>query len=161
MKIDCTIDGKTLTLSLDSVKPLSLILRENIGIDDMNHCNGRGCGLCTVLLDGRAVLACLVPAFELNGKEVITFDAFQRTKGMKDIEKAYETVGASPCTDCYGSRSLLFESLIAEGTTDRSEILKQLSLVRCHCMTPDDQVEIVLKAIEIRRKRNVRRSQFA
>ena len=161
MKIDCTIDGKTLTLSLNSNKPLSLILRENIGIDNINHCNGDMCGLCTVLLDGKAVLSCLVPAFELNGKEVITFDSFQRTKGMKDIEKAYEIVGASPCTNCYSSRTMLFESLINEGITDRSEILKQLSLIKCHCMVPDDEVEIVHKAIDLRRKRNVRRPQFS
>ena len=161
MKIDCTIDGKTLMLSLNSDKPLSLILRENIGIDSINHCNGKVCGLCAVLLDGKAVLSCLVPAFELNGKEVITFEAFQRTRGMKDIEKAYEMTGATPCNSCYASRSMIFESLIAEGVTDRSEILKQLSLVKCRCMTPDDEVNVVLKAIEIRRKRNVRRSQFA
>ena len=161
MKIDCTIDGKTLTLSLNSDKPLSLILRENIGIDDINHCNGRMCGLCAVLLDGKAVLSCLVPAFELNGKEVITFDSYQRTKAMKDIEKAYELTGATPCTDCYASRTIIFESLISEGITDRMEILKQMSLIKCHCMTPDDEVAVVLRAIDIRRKRNVRRSQFS
>ena len=37
MKIDCTIDGKTLTLSLNSDKPLSLILRENTGDDVFSY----------------------------------------------------------------------------------------------------------------------------
>ncbi len=161
MKIDCIIDGKTLMLSLNSDKPLSLILRENIDVDSINHCNGRMCGLCTVLMDGRAVLSCLVPAFELNGKEVITFESFQKTRNMKDIEKAYEIVGASPCTDCYAPRSIIFESLINEGITDKDEILRQLSLVKCHCMVPEDEIAVVQKAIEIRRRRNVRRPQFS
>ena len=86
MKIDCTIDGKTLTLSLNSDKPLSLILRENMGNEEtVNHCNGMMCGLCTVLVDGKAVLSCMVPAFEIRGKSVITFDSFRRSRVMKDI----------------------------------------------------------------------------
>ena len=84
MKIDCTIDGKTLTLSLNSDKPLSLILRENMGDEGyVNHCSGRMCGLCAVLVDGKAVLSCMVPAFEIRGKTVTTFESFRRSKEMK------------------------------------------------------------------------------
>lgn len=161
MKIDCTIDGKTLTLSLNSDKPLSLILRENMGNEEtVNHCNGRMCGLCTVLVDGKAVLSCMVPAFEIRGKSVITFDSFRRSRDMKDIEKAYEAVGAYPCSDCYASRSLIFHSLVDEGVTDRNQIIKELSIVCCHCLDAESQVKIVQKAIEIRRKRYVRRTQL-
>ena len=159
MKIDCTIDGKTLTLSLNSDKPLSLILRENMGDDGaVNHCNGEMCGLCTVLVDGKAMLSCMVPAFEIRGKEIITFEGFQKTRGMKDIEKAYETVGAAPCPDCYESRTMIFESLISDGISDADEILKELSIIRCNCLDPEDAVNIVMKGIDIRRKRRVRRS---
>ena len=162
MKIDCTIDGKTLTLSLNSDKPLSLILRENMGDDGaVNHCNGEMCGLCTVLVDGKAMLSCMVPAFEIRGKNVVTFESFRRTRNMKDIEKAYESVGAYPCPDCYASRTMIFESLIDEGVSDSTQILKELSMVRCPCMDPDDEIRIVQKGIELRRKRNVRRTQFA
>ncbi len=162
MKIDCTIDGKTLTLSLNSDKPLSLILRENTGDNDsVNHCNGAMCGLCTVLVDGKAMLSCMVPAFEIRGKNITTFETFRKTRNMKDIEKAYESVGSYPCSECYASRSLIFESLIEEGISDPEEILKEFSIVKCPCMDPDDAVRIVRRGIEIRRKRNVRRSQFA
>ena len=162
MKIDCTIDGKTLTLSLNSDKPLSLILRENMGDEGyVNHCSGRMCGLCAVLVDGKAVLSCMVPAFEIRGKTVTTFESFRRSKEMKDIEKAYEAVGAYPCTDCYASRALIFHSLIDEGVTDKNQILNELSIVRCHCMDAASEIKIVQKGIEIRRKRNVRRTQLA
>ena len=67
MKIDCNIDGKTLTLSLNSNKPLSLILQENLdNQSNTAHCKGRMCGLCAVLVDGKAELSCMVPAFELK-----------------------------------------------------------------------------------------------
>lgn len=70
MKIDCIVDGKTLTLSLNSNKPLSLILQENLDIQSVtSHCRGKMCGLCAVLIDGKAELSCMVPAFELRGKK--------------------------------------------------------------------------------------------
>ena len=73
MKIDCTVDGKTLTLSLNSNKPLSLILQENLdNQSNTAHCKGRMCGLCAVLIDGKAELSCMVPAFELKGRNIMT-----------------------------------------------------------------------------------------
>ncbi len=159
MKIDCTVDGKTLTLSLNSNKPLSLILQENLDIQSVtSHCRGKLCGLCAVLIDGRAELSCLVPAFEIRNREIVTFDQFQKSRDMKDIVKAYETLGIEPCQDCYASRSILFQSIITSGETRPDEIRKMLSAVRCSCMESEDEVNIVMKAVEIRRKRNVRRS---
>ena len=145
MKVDCTIDGKTLSLSLNSDKPLSLIINENLGAGSGTyHCNG---------------ISCLVPAFELRGKEVQTFDGFRRTKAFKDLEKAYDAVGAYPCSDCYEARSIIFHSLIADDVTDRSEILKELSVIKCSCMDPDDQVAIVKQGMAIRSGKRVRRIQ--
>lgn len=159
MKIDCTIDGKTLTLSLNSNKPLSLILQENLQNQNANaHCKGHMCGLCAVLIDGKAELACMVPAFELKGKNIVTFDAFQKTRDMKDIAKAYESVGVEPCHDCYASRSIIFQSILESGETRPDEIKRMMKAVRCTCMESEDEVSIIMKAMDIKRKRNVRRS---
>lgn len=159
MRIECTIDGRTLTLSLNSNKPLSLILNENLETDSVNsHCRGNMCGLCVVLIDGKAQLSCLVPAFEIRGKDIVTFSSFSRTREMRDIERAYDLVGATPCSECYASRSLLFESLISAGETRPDAINRQMSILQCPCMDPEDEIEIVEKALNLRRKRSVRRS---
>lgn len=159
MKIECTVDGKSLTLSLNSNKPLSLILQENLEIESVSsHCKGKMCGLCAVLIDDKAELSCMVPAFEIKDKNIVTFDLFQKSRDMKDIAKAYDIVGAEPCIDCYASRSIIFESIISSGETRPEEIKRMLSAVRCSCMDTNDEVAVVMKAIEIRRKRNVRKS---
>lgn len=159
MRVECTIDGKTLTLSLNSNKPLSLILKENLDASTINvHCRGKMCGLCAVLLNGKAVLSCLVPAFELQGKDIVTFDAFSKKKEMHDIERAYEYIGATPCDECYASRSMLIESLVSQNETRPDVILREMSVLDCSCLDPKDNVEIVTKAVDIRRKRRVRRS---
>ena len=54
--------------------------------------------------------------------------------------------------------AMIFESLISDGVSEPDEILKELSIIRCHCLDPEDAVKIVLKGIDIRRKRRVRRS---
>lgn len=159
MRIECTIDGKTLTLSLNSNKPLSLILNENLDSSSVNvHCRGKMCGLCAVLINGKAVLSCMVPAFELQGKDITTFEAFQRSKEMKDIERAYELTGRTPCQECYVSRSIMIESLVSQNETRPDVIKREMSILDCSCLSAEDNVAIVTKAVEIRRKRRVRRS---
>ena len=159
MRIDCTVDGKTLNISINSNKPLSLILQENLDNQSTTaHCKGRMCGLCAVLVEGKAELSCMIPAFELKNKHITTFDQFQKSKEMKDIVKAYESLGVEPCKDCYASRSIIFESLISSGEKDEEEIKRTLSAVRCSCMNGEDEVNIVKKAQDIRKKRNLRRS---
>lgn len=159
MRIECTIDGRTLTLALSSNKPLSLILNENLETFSVNsHCRGKMCGLCVVLIDGKAELSCLVPAFEIRGKEIITFSSYSKSKNIKDLEKAFELVGATPCEECYASQCLLFESLISSNETRPDVIKRETSIIHCSCLDPDDRVAIVTKAVELRRKRHGRRS---
>ncbi len=159
MKVDCIVDGRTLSLSLNSDKPLSLILQENLESNTANaHCRGRMCGLCAVMVDGQAMLSCMVPAFEIRGREITTFDSFQKTKEMKDIERAFDIVGAEPCPECYSSRSIIIESLVSRNETRPDEIIKELGIVKCSCIDSESEVKVVLKAIELRRKRRVRRA---
>ena len=159
MKVDCIVDGKTLSLTLNSDKPLSLILQENLESNTANsHCRGRMCGLCAVIIDGKAALSCMVPAFEIRGKEITTFDSFQKTKEMKDIEKAYDAIGAEPCPECYSSRSIIIESLVSNEETRRDRIAEELGIVKCSCIDLESEIRIIQKAIELRRSKRVRRS---
>ncbi len=159
MRIDCMVDGKSLSLMLNSNKPLSMVLMENLENETTNvHCRGNMCGLCIVLINDMATLSCSVPAFEMQGKNIITFESFSKERDYKDIEKAYEFVGVKPCRDCYPSRTLLIEQLVRQEETRKEEILRELSIIKCPCLDNEDQVKIVQKAIELRRKRHARRS---
>ncbi len=159
MKIDCTIDGKALSLSINSNKPLSLILEEDIQNSSLSsHCNGQMCGFCTVLMNGKAVLSCLIPAFEIRGKSIITFEGYAKTKNAKDIEKAYDLTHLKPCPSCYNSRTLIIESLLSNNLTAKEDIIREMEMLKCHCLEFNDMVRIVQAASEIRRKRHARRA---
>ena len=113
MKIELTVDGKYLALSVSSDKPLNLLLRDDLEIKSVHsHCNGSMCGNCIVLLEGRAVLSCMIPSFAVRGKTIVTYDGFCRTRDYRDIEKAFNACSAFPCDTCYASRVLLIESIV-------------------------------------------------
>ncbi len=113
MKLNCNINGSSVSLVVNSDKPLSFILKDMIPtFADNNQCLGAECGNCIVLLNGEATLSCLVPAFRLSGCTVLTYDGFKKTRFFHDIERAYADIGNQPCPQCYASKTILIESLL-------------------------------------------------
>jgi carbon-monoxide dehydrogenase small subunit len=183
MKIECSIDGKALSLSVNSNKPLSLILMEDVGNRSLiSHCQGNGCGNCIVLLNEEAVLSCMVPAFRLREANIRTFDSFQKTRQYRDIERAYQASGNNPCPNCYASKTLIIESILQDLTNsrpsqaktalsgnqripngskeeiDEKQIIQELSLNTCKCMDMSELYQIVELALGYRRRKRVRRN---
>lgn len=164
MKIECIIDGKALSLSLSSDKPLSLILAENLNNSSINaSCHGGNCGNCIVLMNGRAALSCLVPAFRIRGSSIITFESFSKSRDFRDIEKAYQSTGFRPCPNCIASRTMLIENILRRYENNDldpevEEILQENSIIKCHCLDQNSLIGIVRESLSYRRKRNVRRA---
>ncbi len=181
MKIECTIDGKALSLSVNSNKPLSLILIEDVGNRSIiSHCKGKACGNCIVLLNDEAVLSCLIPAFRLRDATVKTFESYQKTRLYRDIQRAYKATGNTPCPNCYASKTLIIESILQEATNnrgnktlgranvsrhisnedesalDKQAIVGELSLNTCQCMDMAEMLQIVEIALTYRRRKRVR-----
>ena len=164
MRIEFNVDGKDLSLTVNSTKPLSLILMESVDISSVKtHCNGKHCGKCMVLFNGKSVLSCLIPAFALKDSSIITFDSFSKSRDYRDIERAYFNTGISPCKNCYASQTLLIEDILRryennDFPINTQEVLQESSLIKCHCIDPTGFLAIVNAALVIRRKRNVRRA---
>lgn len=164
MKIECIVDGKTLSLSLSSDKPLSLILSENLNNTSISAmCHGAHCGNCIVLMNGKAVLSCLVPAFRARGASIITFESFSKSRDYRDIEKAYQSTGFRPCPNCLASRTMLIENILRryennDQEPDIEEILQENATIKCNCLDQSSIIAIVRESLSYRRKRNVRRA---
>ena len=113
MRLTCNINGTQYSLVVNSDKPLSQILRDNIiTFAENSQCMGAFCGNCMVLINGNAALSCLVPAFKLNGASILTFEGFQKTRFCHDIERAFADVGSQPCPQCYPSKTIIIESIL-------------------------------------------------
>ncbi len=113
MRLNCNINGSQYSLVVNSDKPLSQILKEQIiTFAENSQCLGASCGNCIVLINGNAALSCLVPAFKLNGASILTFEGFQKTRFCHDIERAYSDIGNQPCPQCYASKTIIIESIL-------------------------------------------------
>jgi aerobic-type carbon monoxide dehydrogenase small subunit (CoxS/CutS family) len=170
MKVECNIDGKALSLSVNSNKPLSLILMEDLeNLSLTSHCRGRACGNCIVLVNDEATLSCLVPAFRIRDAKIKTFERYQRSAQYRDIERAYKAFGSAPCSNCYNAKTLIIESIlnqiIGDGRPrntsplakdeplDKDAIIQELSLNTCQCIGMGELLQIVELALTHRRRR--------
>ena len=85
-----TINSKQIDINVPPQKRLLDILREELGLIGTKEGCGKGeCGACTVLLNGKSVNSCLVPAFQLEGSRVITVEGLQNWQVFNSIKRAY------------------------------------------------------------------------
>jgi len=86
------------TINSDPLTRLSDLLRDNFDLHRFSRgCNKGECGLCIVLMDNKPVLSCLVPAFRVKEKRIITYEGFRDSEDCNDIETGFTEAGFSPC----------------------------------------------------------------
>ena len=101
MKIRFTLNGRTVECETDVQTRLLDLLRETLGMTGTKEGCGEGeCGACTVVLEGRAVNSCLVPAPHVDGKTVLTVEGLAPGDTMHPIQQAFVDAGGSQCGFC-------------------------------------------------------------
>jgi len=92
------LNGKSTDVKAPPMKRLLDVLREDCRLTGTKEGCGEGeCGACTVLIDGRAVNACLVPFAQVRGARVTTIEGL---KGKAPLQQAFVTEGGAQCGIC-------------------------------------------------------------
>jgi carbon-monoxide dehydrogenase small subunit len=95
------INNSDYPLAVEPHHTLLSVLRDQLDITGPKECCGVGeCGACTILLDGKAVNACLVLAIEANGHEIITIEGLGGPAGLDPLQQAFIDCGAVQCGFC-------------------------------------------------------------
>ena len=95
------INGELFRVTVETHRTLLEVIREEIGLTGTKEmCNKGDCGGCTVLIDGKPVLSCLMLALEAEGKEILTIEGLSEGFEPHPIQKAFVETGAVQCGYC-------------------------------------------------------------
>jgi len=108
------VNGTEVALSIESSQRLIDVLRDGLNLTGTKEGCGEGeCGACTVLVDGQVVNACLYPAPEIDGHEVLTIEGLEGPRGeLSPLQQAFVERGAIQCGFCSPGMILASQALL-------------------------------------------------
>jgi carbon-monoxide dehydrogenase small subunit len=150
--IQLSINRRTYTVEVEPHWTLLDMLRNELGIlGTKRGCDKGDCGTCTVLVNGRAVNACLYLAVRANSKEILTVEGLETDEGLHPLQKAFLQKGAVQCGFCTPGMLMAVVSLLDENPSPTEEEVRwAISGNLCRCTGYQHIVEAVLFAAEKR-----------
>lgn len=155
MTIRFILNGEDVLVSADANQRLIYILREQLGFTDAKcGCLNGNCGVCSVIFNGIVSLSCLIPAFRVQGSEVITLEGFSQTLEYQDIAEGFARAGVENCGFCDAGKILCSELLLEQSfQPSKEDFFTAFKGVRCRCTNAESLYQGVLAAGELRRRR--------
>ena len=97
-------------------------------------CDVGGCGACTVIMDGEAVLACLTLAVEAAGCDIRTIEGIAQEGKLSPVQEAFVEHGALQCGFCTPGFVMSATAMLTEvPNPSREEIRRNLAGNLCRC----------------------------
>jgi carbon-monoxide dehydrogenase small subunit len=136
-KIEFEVNGKRVSLEVVAHRTLLQVLREDLHLTGTKQGCGEGeCGACTVLLDGRAINACLTLAAEVDGCSIRTIEGEGEDNGetLSPIQEAFVRNHALQCGFCTPGMVMSARSLLERNPAPTEEQIREAiagNLCRC------------------------------
>lgn len=133
--IELQVNGDRHEVGVPTHYTLLETLRYVIGLTGSKQgCDKGDCGACTVLLDGEAVLSCILPVQEAEGRAVRTVEGLAGADGPHPLQEAFDLTGAAQCGFCTpGILCSAVGLLDRRPGADREEIARALAGNLCRC----------------------------
>jgi carbon-monoxide dehydrogenase small subunit len=95
------VNGEDRSVEVHPFARLLDVLREDLRLTGTKEGCGEGeCGACTVLVDGRVVNSCLVPAAQVEGSEIITVEGLAKGDELSPLQAAFVAHNGAQCGFC-------------------------------------------------------------
>ena len=132
-----TVNGETVEVDADPDTPLLYVLRDALALNGAKYGCGLGqCGACTVLVDGEAVLSCVVPLLAVAGRRVTTVEGLGTTDAPGPVQRAFIAENAAQCGYCIPGMMMRAQATLAAdpGASD-ADLREALRFNLCRCGT--------------------------
>ena len=155
MMISFELNHKKYRMNVDPTKRLVDFLRDEMGLTGTKEGCGEGeCGACTVILDKKAVHACLVLTGQINKKSLLTVEGLAQNGEPSPLQKAFIKHGAVQCGYCPPGMLMSASALLMENPRPtEAEVRLALAGNICRCGDYSAIVDAVLDAAEAEARR--------
>ncbi|MEZ4471022.1 MAG: (2Fe-2S)-binding protein [bacterium] len=150
MEIGFTLNGDKVAVDALPMARLLDVLREDLRVTGTKEGCGEGeCGACTVLIDGRAVNACLVPVVQVQGAAVTTVEGLAEPGGpLHPVQAAFLQHGGAQCGICTPGFLVAAAELLARTPRPtRPQVREALAGNLCRCTGYQKIVDAVAEAL--------------
>jgi len=133
--ISFTLNGEAAEVAFAPHKTLLEVLREDLALTGTKHgCELGECGTCTILVDGRSILSCLMLGLDAEDREVTTIEGMADGATLHPLQDTFADLGAAQCGYCSPGFLLAAKELIdKKPKPTRDEIKEALSGNLCRC----------------------------
>jgi carbon-monoxide dehydrogenase small subunit len=135
LALSLSINGERHEVLTEPHRTLLDVLRVDLGLTGTKeNCLEAECGVCTVLLDGRAVNSCILLAAQCRDHEIVTIEGLARDGALHRLQQAFIDHGAVQCGYCIPGMILSAKALLDErpGATE-PEVREGLAGNLCRC----------------------------
>jgi carbon-monoxide dehydrogenase small subunit len=150
-RIQITVNEKEYDLLVKPNRTLLDLLRYDLGLTGTKEgCDEGDCGACTVIVNGKAVTACLVLAVEMDGASITTIEGLHLGDNLHPIQQAFVDSGAVQCGFCIPGMILTTKALLDENPNPSEEEIKHyLAGNLCRCTGYIKILDAVNRAIQL------------
>lgn len=146
--IALTINGQPQSLQVSSEATLLTVLRNDFELNSPKYGCGLGeCGACTVLIDGVAARACVIPAAGVAGRSVTTLEGLGKLGALHPVQQAFIDAQAAQCGYCLSGMIMMTVAFLGRNPDPtEADIHRELSGNLCRCGTHVEIVKAVRRA---------------
>lgn len=152
------VNGEAYEVAVEPRMTLLDILRDNLGLTGTKKaCDLGNCGSCTVLLNGKPVVSCLLLAVDARGRDILTIEGLAKNGQLHPLQQAFIDYSALQCGFCTPGMLLSAKALLdsnPEPTED--EVKEAISGNLCRCTGYGNIVEAILKVARSKKGDEVR-----
>ena len=145
------INGKSVSRPIESNAILLDVLRDQVGTLGVKRgCDMGTCGCCSVLIDGKPKLSCLILAQEVEGCQITTVEGLADGHHLHPIQEMFGEYGGSQCGFCTPGFLVVISALLKENPSPNdTEIKKAIEGNLCRCTGYQQIVDSVRAASEL------------
>jgi aerobic carbon-monoxide dehydrogenase small subunit len=150
-RIRLIVNGEAHELLVEPNALLLNVLRDDLGLTGAKYACGLGqCGGCTVLMNGEAVLSCLVLAVAADGAQIQTVEGLVQPDGSLDrVQEAFLDHSAIQCGFCTPGMVMISKDLLNRNASpSEKEIREHIRGNICRCTGYNSIVRAVKSCAE-------------